>query len=98
MPAAWHVGGGRVELLLLSGDSEDERRDRDHHSVHRAGLGAAVYGRSRIAGADGAEDFFRRSRGGGKRAGDRGYRPWWIALQHARDRGGDAGGVFLRLL
>ena len=73
-----HAGGRGIELFLLRGHPENERRHCHCSAIHRAGMGTALCGRARPAKVDSAEG----SRGGGGNCGNR---------LDDRDRGGAIG-------
>src|ERR1035438_5514708 len=69
--SAGNSGSGRLELSLLSGDPTNERSDRHHPAIHRAGLGVALHRRSWGAKTVTAKKRRRGFGGSGMRPGGR---------------------------
>ena len=63
----WDAGHGRLQLLLLSGDSADKRGHSNYRAIYGAGLGAALHGGTWAAKAH-VEAYWCRG------VGRRGYR------------------------
>src|SRR5206468_3767342 len=58
---AWSVGCSRLELLLLSCNPEDERRDGNHLAIYCSRLGASVHGCAQVTKTDGSTCLGSRS-------------------------------------